>query len=271
MLGLSFFGTGHSRAALLLVDDFNDLPAGSIATAPGWDSWNDYHTIVATAPGSASDHVLESTHVQAFSKKLLPASIGESGNTVGTLYFQVYTTGETTGLSVGLMPYAGGSFNAYHAQMTFNNGLSVYNGSAPSAVTNISFESDTWYDIWMVVNNATNTWSAWIQGGAIETATRLTIGAVQTFNFRTTTDIALDAVLIARGGGGGENLGYIDNVYFGLGDLHGELPPQAIPEPSAFGLMGVALAFGWVARMRAARRRNRQTMREAEENDRSGR
>ena len=259
VLTVLILGMTPSRAALLLLEDFDGIAAGPLGNVSGWTTVDLTRTysIVTTPPGSASDHLLESTNTEAYSYKATPEAIAESGNTVGTLYFQVYTTGASTGLSIGLTQEGGSNFTDYRAQMAFNNGVSVISGSAGTAhaIDNISFESDTWYHLWMVVDNATNTWSAYLLGGDITEVTQLSYGTNSTFDFRATAAAPIESLFIARGTGGGANRGYINNLYFGLGDLHGELPPSAIPEPSTVMLLGAGLLLGAIRRARSMRRR----------------
>ena len=175
-----------------LIDNFDNKLNGSIRSQGEWQ----------TNPAGAMDGaIVTDTPPSPISGKALmidPNGVQFRGNTylsladkairegsTGTLFFQIYIEDLNDSYShFGLTDLAnprltdGGSgqvalYTDFEAQFSLNRGrFSVKHGQETLFLTNINPASATLYNIWMVVNNSTDTYEIYVQGGAHSTVTK---------------------------------------------------------------------------------------------------
>jgi len=222
-----------------LIDDFQSYSTGTVsggATGGVWtalgnadganiqdESGNKFLTTGATAVG-ANVNVYRSIPA-------IPAA-----NTATTVFMRVRAN-IATGLngSFGLADIAPADMNAvghYEAQFRMINNagtqaIEARNGGAfASLVSPITVGQ--WYNIWMVVNNSTDKWDAYVNTGtANATAGDLKLGNIGFRNGAAANDLSFVSLF---GGAGGVLGDSVDSIYISSGvDLSN---PLAIPEPT---------------------------------------
>lgn len=240
-----------SHGQLLLIENFNGVAAGSTVSGTSTFSPWSYvdtgadsggYTVIDTAPGSVSDHVLTTNGLNNGAKISTLTPVGDVTNTVGTLFFQANFSNFSAGASFGLGPSTISDFSGYNTQLAFTGAgaFVVQNGGSQATINNVSLSLNTWYNFWVVADNSTNTWTAYIQGGSIGSVTQLATAGGSTFGFRNTAAGNITTFMVAKGGGSTANPVYLDDIYFGLGNLAGINP---IPEPSSSLLIGAGVGL----------------------------
>lgn len=178
---------------------------------------------------------------------------GLGSTATGTLFARFYATTGTTILneSFGLVDTTAISSNAfpnYEVQLVLSDSepdISARNGGS-ALDTGLNANRGEWYNVWMVADNSTDTWSLYInQGEASATAGDLVVSG---YNFRNgTTDplthvqITVANVTSSRSSG---ELVYYDDIYF---DGTGANLLYPVPEPSTCAALLGLLALGYVA------------------------
>ncbi|HOT73556.1 MAG TPA: LamG domain-containing protein [Anaerohalosphaeraceae bacterium] len=164
----------------VLVDDFESyLPGvitqvtggkwvpvfGGVGTDPGADSTVRQIAADPTNPMNQVIYVETNNAGQYGMYGVIPAEAAIKDNTVGTLFLQFYVTTTALDESFGLTsidaPTSGG-FGNFNCQVALVRGnLLVRNGGSSTTVG--TFQANTWYYIWIVVNNTANTYSVYIK------------------------------------------------------------------------------------------------------------
>ena len=247
-------GTAHG--AFVLVDDF-DFDGVSIGAVNGQNGWKaDHESINIVADGFTGNGLQNGGQSNEAFKAIPAIAVG----TTGTLFFQFSASDLAAGQSIGLADGTAETMTSYPAGSVFVNyrpqlaltgaGAFTARNATTATINSVTLEADTWYSVWMVVNNADEnpTWEGYIQGGSITTQTKLAAGSTDTFTFRgeETEDADLTNFLFARGGGGSGDSLVIDNIYV---DTAGENLSNPIPEPSVLAMSGL-LGAGLLARRR---------------------
>jgi hypothetical protein len=119
-----------------------------------------------------------------------------------------------------------------------------------------TFAIDTWYNIWMIINNSTNTYELWIDQGIYGTpGSALTHiadpnGADFAFGFRNGGTNPLITLLFAMGATTPALTGslVVDDIY--IDDSGANLNNPTVPEPGAAILLCFASAAGLISRRR---------------------
>jgi hypothetical protein len=271
----------------VLIDNFESYPVGSAIDGQGY--WRAEVGSNATGAGVAADPLAASNRVLAigpggFTSGTLGARETFNGNpqlqvdkgSTATLFYQLaWQAGQDVDFSIGMTEVANpidetlfNPFTQFRTQMAlpFSSGydhLSVRNGSSlPQLTDNVT--PLTWYNVWTVINHASDSYRVYIQGGAFATQTLMAAGSATDFVFRNgATNADLITLFIATGRhtdavppNPKENVGpvYIDNVYI---DTSGPSLVNPVPEPAtsllaAIGAMMAPGAFRMKARDRWA-------------------
>lgn len=160
--------TGVS-AASTLVDTFDDYALGNVDTTTGgkWVSSPTGTTMVIAAhPTETNNKVLnvQNNGAQSGVYGILPAAAVFTNNTTKTLFVKFYIAGTahdtSFGLSSNATPNAFGNFNVQCALI--NGTFRVRNGGALGTATR-ALTANTWYYLWVVVNNTANTSSVYLK------------------------------------------------------------------------------------------------------------
>jgi len=199
---------------------------------------------------------------------------------VATLFFRTKYGAQQMDFSVGMTDVANpisdtifNSFSQFESQIGFSftpgaDGLDISDaGTARELTTQIS--KDTWYNVWMVIDNLSDTTQVYMQGGAFATQTLLTAGAQDKFRFRNSgigpqsNDLLTFFIATGRNTSNQpprptEHVGpaFVDDLYI---DRSGVNLTNPIPEPST----GVLAAVGLSA-LALLSRRGRRAARNAE-------
>lgn len=226
--------TSLSSASFALVENFNSLTLGDIDGQDGWTAPDNNYTVTNTAPATVSNQAMSNGTGVAYKDF---SSIGTTGQ--GTLYFEMYLNDIAAGQSFGVTYGTGVDPLDYATQMSLNTS-GVFRirdgGTTYDADNSVTLEADEWYQFWMPVDNQNNTWSLYVQGGAIASQTQVTAnGGNGTFGFRTSPDSVINRFLLSRGGTG-TGTAVIDNVYV---DSSGVNLASPIPEPAHSALVGM--------------------------------
>ena len=139
----------------------------------------------------------------------------------GTYYFQIRTEDATPDASYGLSDVATGllnDFGNFEVQIALvNNGgptLGVRNGGTfEQLVTGLS--ADTWYDIWVMVDNASDTFDVYYGTGGDPNDVSSAVKIADDFSFRNGTDSNNLVTFMTLSNGQEDNNANLDNIYYG--------------------------------------------------------
>lgn len=252
---LALAGVSHAG----LIDNFQSYSTGTVAggaTGGVWtalgnadganvqdESGNKLMTVGATAVG-ANVNVYRSIPA-------IPAA-----DTATTVFMRIRAN-IATGLngSFGLADIAPSDMNSVgHYEVQFrlinNSGtqaIEARNGGAFVSLLSPITVGD-WYNVWMVVNNSTDKWDAYINTGtANATAADLKLSGIGFRNGAAANDLTYLSVFGGAGGVLGESF---DDIYMSSGvDLSN---PLAVPEPTACALTLVAISIVMLKRRNRA-------------------
>lgn len=231
-------------AHAVLVDNFDSYAPGTVA-ATGMNVtggvWSTIGANTATIQDLGGNRILTvgaGGNDEAW--RALPAGTGVADGATSTLFFRIRSTVQNPNLSVGLSAHTPTTddFNAFNAQMrisdngssatTFN--LDVRNGAAfQNVASNLAI--GTWYNIWMVVNSATDTYNLYHTTG-VANATQLAPTATNVaFRTGALTAASNPLVNLLVYGGAGPVLGNsVDDVHITSGlSLTNPAFPAAVP------------------------------------------
>lgn len=145
-------------ASAVIVDDFETYPVGAIPSP-----W-----VVTTAPATVvQDGANQCLQGYGCYRPLGSVSISDS-STEATFFFRVYKpSGYTQDCSAGLSHLAapGGDWNELEAYISIvGNDLRGRDNGANISLMTIS--NNTWYSVWLVLNNSANTYNIYVNTGA---------------------------------------------------------------------------------------------------------
>jgi hypothetical protein len=247
-------------AAFALIDNFNQYAAGTAISGQG-----------AWTAGAGNNPVAAGVALDPLDPKNKVLAIGAGGFTSGrlghretintdpavqmnngttdTLFFRIAWNPTDVDLSIGMTDVANpisdtifNSFTQFQSQFSvsftpgFDHLAAVDGNGSHTLTTDVS--ALTWYNMWMVVNNTTDTTQYYIQGGQFATQTLLMSQGKDSFTFRngaTTNDLITLFIATGRNTSNSppnptENIGpvYIDDIYI---DQSGKNLANPVPEP----------------------------------------
>ncbi len=244
--------------AWALVDNFEGAEPLSNWTLSGNTAGGRTITVAESPETGVTGNVLRiysgTAAADMFAFRNLPESIANS-STAATLYFRMFVSTATRnavgGLAEAISPTAYSNYAAVARLMGDN--LDVYNGNTTGggATTNgayqpvdTSAQSGVWYDIWMVVNNAADTYQVWYsEDGGPQTLG--TYAGGDTFTFRQGGADPVARFMAATSSPAG-TVSYFDDIYL---DTSGQNLTLPIPEPATLAL-GALGAIGLLRRRR---------------------
>lgn len=251
-------------AAFVVFDDFNSYTAGSLNSQGGWVSpagWT-----VTTSPLGGVGNVISGASSTGSTSAYRPLALGiNDASTAATIFFRLYRTGAVN-ISAGLSDEAAPAlFGGYETQVNAQHNTAqtdtfkVRDGGAFDDLGAGTFALDTWYNVWMVINNFANTYEVWLDQGVYGTpGSALTHVADPnggagdfTFGFRNGAAAnPLTTVIFAIGGATPVLNGslVVDDVYVDTDAQN--LNNPTIPEPASGLLVGSTIAVGCACRRR---------------------
>ncbi len=220
-----------ARAAFVKIEDFEAYSINqNVSALHGWlantNTAAGTFPIVAD-PGNANNKVLAVSNATATSNiRITTPSIANS--TTGTLFLRIRTHGAgNMNFSFGMSDVAatnagsssGGSFGDFESQFNENDNTNNAHIRDSGAFANMSPVSplipDTWYNIWFVINNATDTTTVYMDnttGPGSSTSAIQNSSGKTSFTFRNGTAAnALSTFLIMTDGATG--IAYFDEIY----------------------------------------------------------
>jgi hypothetical protein len=216
LISITFWWAGSVQAAFVLVDDFEGLALGSIDGQNEWRAPGDSGTVVID-PVDSNNQVLEVTTESDYLSKAAAILNG----TVRMLFLRFRIANQLNfsfGMSYATRPEQFGDFESELGLRNSNNELRVNNDGTYDVL--IELLPDTWYNVWMLVNNDTDTTTIWLNNipgaDAVEKDILANDDDETVFQFRSgTTAYDLRTFFIKTGGGNSQNSGplYIDDIY----------------------------------------------------------
>jgi hypothetical protein len=271
LVAIIFVGllANSATAGFALIDDFESYTAGSAIDGQGY--WRAEAGANAIAAGVTTDPLSPSNRVMNIGAGGYPGGrLGhrETINTdpglrilqgsTATLFFRVAWDTEQVDTSIGMTDVANpisdvifNSFTQFESQLAFaftpgSDQLAVRDGGNVRTLTT-SVAPLNWYNVWMVINNITDTTQVFVQGGSFANQTQLAYLGSTSFLFRNgATNNNLLTFFIATGRNTSnqppnptENIGpvYVDDLYI---DRAGINLLNPVPEPGVNVLCGSA-------------------------------
>lgn len=259
VLSLGFLVPSDAHA-FALAEDFDSYTAGATTAATGgvWDGvfvGTGNSNIVASDGGMA----LETKGGAAWRGGKTDLTQWNAGIAIGetaTIFFQMKAVGAgsydiMTGLTASannidtnnawqdfaVMPFVAGTAGDTLAYRMSNAGL--------TGDVIFSMDTDVWYNVWLVVDNAEENYSVYYSTGT----SGGTLGGTATVYRNGFTNSALNALGFMAAGGNTTSL-LVDNVYYAAG----ESIVNPIPEPSTYTLIFGALTLTAVIARRKSRK-----------------
>ena len=208
-----------------LQEDFNSLDQGALDGQNGWTAFEG--TQVVADPGDAGNQVLASSTAGglAAGNFILPITPMPDGG-ISTMFLRFRSDEPLDSLDWSMGPTdnevdLGSSWGDMRAILNNNNSAGTPPGAQLSARDGggydrlVDMESETWYKTWVILDNASDTYRVYLQGGAYSEITLL-VGAddgQEAFEYR---NGATDQDLIrfmARLNGDRAGTLYVDDIY----------------------------------------------------------
>ncbi len=248
-------------AAFTVIDTFDALDDGALGGQNAWTAGSQWAVGAAPAGGSGKAAIGTLATTSSAAYRALTSSIANT-STAATLFYRIYRSGAVN-ISAGLSDDAAPAlFGGYEAQVN-NQGGDNFLVRDAGAFDNLgagTFQNLTWYNIWTVVDNATDTYQVYIEPGNFGAPVTATTpvpdpnGAPgdSTFGFRNGTSAnALTTALLALGGTNPALTGtfYVDDIFI---DTAGQnlSNPTFVPEPNVTVLALGALLLATLRRRR---------------------
>ncbi|MES2923210.1 MAG: cadherin domain-containing protein [Verrucomicrobiota bacterium] len=227
---------GLVEANFVLVEDFQSHVTGAdVDTANGWVSSGDTVAVIAADPVVSSNQALHRVGVGGASKS--GGSIHIAQGSTATFFLRVLRDGagsdEVFGISDASNPNLAGDFTVFEAQSgVLGSNLRVRDGGGLQSRATLA--AGSWYNLWMVVNNSTDTWRFYMQSDddpAFTNQTEIT-STDGTINFRNAPDTKALVSFLAKATSGTNSVFY-DDIYIDTAGSNLTLPPFPGSEPVA--------------------------------------
>ena len=211
-----FLVTGHVQAAFVLVDDFESLTPGNIDGQNDWRAPGGSGNVVID-PADPDNQVLAVTTDSNYLSK--PVVIQNETARMLFVRFQIVNQlNYSLGMSDAAVPDQFGDFESELGLRNSTNEFKVNNGGTYDVLTTLV--PDTWYNLWMWVDNDADTTTVWLNdmpgADAVPADILANDGGTTVFQFRSGGTLNdLRTFFIKTGGGNSQNSGplYIDDLY----------------------------------------------------------
>lgn len=251
--------------AFVLVEDFNARTIGAISGQNGWTTVgsgtagalkaDESFNVIANPLSGGTGQLLEikkgTVAGSMFAFKNFASSIANT-STATTVYFRMYSVSATLNIAAGTAETPSAAFADFATVARLSSasgfGLDAYNGNAAgsAAASNGGYLtvdttplSGKWYDIWMDVNNSTDTWQMYFsEDGGTRTLAAAGSPSIDTFTLRNGGAQAINAFMVATSQVASATTSYIDDIYI---DTTGFNATNPVPEPSAALIGGLGM------------------------------
>ncbi|MEM6822694.1 MAG: PEP-CTERM sorting domain-containing protein, partial [Verrucomicrobiota bacterium] len=145
------------------------------------------------------------------------------------------------------------NFGDFRSQLVISSsGFRVRDGGG-SVTFDQTLSEDTWYDLWIVADNATDTSQVYIQGGAFSSQTQLTTGSGATNSWAFRSSAGDLGTFLIRSGSTHSDTVLLDDIYVDSSAVNLANP---IPEPSTtYALILGATFLLVITRLRSNRKK----------------
>lgn len=202
------------------VDSFGGLTDGPLGTRNSW-STSSAGVEIRRDPDDPGNAVMALTTAAASAHHSVPRAIVDGDQ--GTLFFRMRRAGNVNssiGLSDAAEPMDFPDFENQIYVPRNADGVSVRDGATFDSVG--QFDPDQWHCVWMVTDNASDTFQTWMQGGPYDQPTLLSSGPQDQFAYRNGTTASLNRFFVKQVIS--PSTTYIDDVYIAVGGLALEKP-----------------------------------------------
>lgn len=217
-------GTPSTQAQ---VDDFESYSTGLVrdVASPPWTAHDNSSSVAIQQEAGGNNYLTigDTSNFRAASRDL-PAAMQVQNDEVATLFFRFNSQTDAPNSSFGLGDQAtnnGAQFSDYEAQLRLIQGpaagqieINARNGGSFTGLL-ATVADDTWYNVWMVVDQTSDTYDLYMNTGLADADNTNLIASG--LNFRNGTSASLSSLLAMAGPA---NLNYAvryDDVYFGSG------------------------------------------------------
>ena len=235
---------GSAQATFTLLENFEGLAAGGLDSQNGWTAGAEF-TLVNDPAGGANQVLQYSAGAQSGAYRSLG---GSAISTTGTLFAR-FRFESTANANLGLTDVAApAGYGDFRVQINRQNGtpLKGRDGGAfvdldtdsSSAIGDVADEGGTWYNIWMLADNSSDSTRVFLQsdGDALFATQTEVFPTDGTLNFRAAAPGDLGTLMLRAQ----EGTAYFDDFYVSAGtDLSN---PTAVPEPSSSIMLLVGMA-----------------------------
>lgn len=242
-----------SHAVFVEVDDFEDgfVTTTDVAGQNGWTKLGSggVSPLITdpTDAGNSAVRFIGGTSGNDKKNLYKAARSGIADEAMGALFLRFYiedtNSDHTFGLTANDPPATGQTVELATTIRIDDTTLEVHDGSNGSGsgggfknlATGLS--GDTWYNLWVLVDNDADTFQVYIEGGAFTTQTKLDDSGDDTFNFRYGGGAnALQNVVLSHNSNGNNDPILFDDIYV---DTTTKSLNNPIPEPGSLALLGL--------------------------------
>ena len=225
------FDSGTAATGFTLIDNFDSLDARPLDGQGDWSA-SSAMVSVANDPENVENQVMAQTgdNVRAWKGISIP------NGATATLFYRMRRDGIVNfGVGSSDVPAPGTNFGDFETQLNNQNDAVLKTRDAGGFDDLDEFADATWYQIWMVIDNASDTYKIYMSGGALASRTLLDAAQQTEFGFR--NGVATNAMVnfFARTGSGTTGTWSIDDVYLAngenLGDPAGGLSLDSFIDP----------------------------------------
>ncbi|MCH6257721.1 lamin tail domain-containing protein [Puniceicoccaceae bacterium K14] len=207
------FDAGAGAAGFTLIENFDSLNQGPLDGQGSWTS-STSEAIVDLDPENVGNQIARIGGSNSNTYKPINLANGETS----TLFFRIRRDGPLNASAGASDSSSPNQWSNYEVQLNtqLDTIMKVRDGGGFDDVD--EFADNTWYLVWMVVDNAADDYRVFMQGGALQEQTLLDDGAQTEFGFRNgPTSNALET-FFAKYSDNSDGFMLLDDIYVGAGE-----------------------------------------------------